>query len=120
MHSTDTVASKIQCFNTHTHTHIYTHPHTPDKDYNDLNQSVCGELSSVCIKFPNETFTDMCHCSTCSLSPSCPIKAGTTYNMSVELPIASVFPDVSYAVYNILVLHVDIIIMYMYNIYSVL
>lgn len=68
---------------------------TPDKSYQDLSQRACGVIGDECIQFPNETFTDMCKCSSCKLSPPCPFQANTMYNMSVEVPLSSAFPEVT-------------------------
>ncbi|CAI8032201.1 NPC intracellular cholesterol transporter 2 [Geodia barretti] len=65
---------------------------TPNQDYTYLNQSVCGELATACIKFPNETFGYMCHCPGCTLEPPCPFKANRMENVTVEVPLSASFP----------------------------
>lgn len=65
-----------------------------DKDYNSLNQSACGDIGSDCIPFPNEKFQNMCNCPGCKLSPPCPFKADTQYNITVPVPLQTSFPKV--------------------------
>ena len=67
-------------------------PLPSDQDYTYLNQSVCGELATACIKFPNETFGYMCHCPGCTLKPPCPFKANVMENVTVEVPLSASFP----------------------------
>ena len=63
-----------------------------DATFTSVADEICAELSSSsCIDFPGFD-TDICK----YMTPSCPISAGKTYNVTIPIYIQKFFPSVSF------------------------
>ena len=60
---------------------------TSDKNFTQMSQNMCAELSGTCVNMPGLP-TDFCKYTTC------PIAAGKPSTAKIELPILSTYPKV--------------------------